>query len=825
MGKGVIGRIRFACIPMFFSVFFYSCTSFDSPPKPSRNLQIGEETEVARQTVSPSGGSILVDSPGSEVDGMKIEVPAGSYTTSRTFRITTAPITSHNLGEYFVPVTPVIQIENGGGYTKKLMKVTIPVTVPDGEIAVGFLYHEISGTLEGLNVVRESAGSITVATRHFMSETEIRRGWDDNLKGAPLAMNVSANLIICSVKESILESKPIISSGFTPGVDDWEFINYGSYLEPGGHCAGQSVTAMWYYFEKKLAGEAVLYHRFDSLNKRETPQFMWMDNRLGYRFASVIQNDFKFDGWFDRLDTLTKYPELVFNSFAASMLVTGEPQLVLICSSKDSTGHAMIVYKVDYAGGDLYIADPNYPNNHDNSGTAVNRMIKFRNGNFLPYETGLVAGADSKSMDRIGYFAKTAYIDWSQIGKRYNEAVAGTIGNTGTATFPAYTLWVKDDTEKEMENNLVIDSDSLKCRVECPTAEVTIKEGGRSFLDFQMFNKEGDRVDYEYEGLKTVKYTLLNPGLNTIGFYVAGPRNKDVNSPAYIDFKWVNVYNSKLSISPNPIKGEPGKNIEITAVNSGSGPQKARYEWNFGDKTSVVKVKNKNTVTHKFSKEGTYTVKVELYDDATNSLYGVATAPANIVAAGTGLMVDLTKCKYILVLLQAKAVSDNDRFGIMSPQMWNYDGVYDANKVIPENELVWSGTTFTANYSYDYGYGPIKGSITGELSSNGRMIKTLTASQTFERSTDNMGGSYSGEGSEMEELSIVNLPYYSSNSKDKEYEFKNEGPSVQSNVLIAKHTYQFIFSDQSETWVNIQSILYNSTEPEPLLMVSFSETY
>jgi len=44
---------------------------------------------------------------------------------------------------------------------------------------------------------------------------------------------------ICSLKD--------IDSGFRPGIDDWEFTNYGSYITPDGECEGQSLTALWYY--------------------------------------------------------------------------------------------------------------------------------------------------------------------------------------------------------------------------------------------------------------------------------------------------------------------------------------------------------------------------------------------------------------------------------------------------------------------------------------------------------------------------------------------------------------------------------------------------
>ncbi|MBN1925399.1 MAG: hypothetical protein JW798_06165, partial [Prolixibacteraceae bacterium] len=318
-------------------VFVLSCTSFDPEPKPSRNLEIGEEVEVASQTIPSGGGTVVVNAPGSEIDGMEIDVPPGSYAASRTFKISTAPITSDKLGANFNPLTPLIQIENGGGYADSVMTVILPITLPEGEFPVGFFYNEISGSLEGLPLLSYTPTSVTVLTRHFMSESAIRSEWDD-LKGEPLSLNTSVNMLIASVKESVLKGKPVISSGFNPGTDDWEFTNLGSYISPEGHCAGQSMAALWYYYEKKRNGEPALFHRFDLLNDKLKPSFMWEDNPLGYRFSSVIQKDFNFDGWINSLWMQSFIPELTFKTFAASILVTGEPQSVLIRNSQGQGG-------------------------------------------------------------------------------------------------------------------------------------------------------------------------------------------------------------------------------------------------------------------------------------------------------------------------------------------------------------------------------------------------------------------------------------------------------------------------------------------------------
>jgi len=68
-----------------------------------------------------------------------------------------------------------------------------------------------------MNTVAQDAGSITLATRHF------------------------SKFFISAIDLNLLDQD--IDSGYQPGVDDWQFVNNGSFIEKGGHCAGQSVSS------------------------------------------------------------------------------------------------------------------------------------------------------------------------------------------------------------------------------------------------------------------------------------------------------------------------------------------------------------------------------------------------------------------------------------------------------------------------------------------------------------------------------------------------------------------------------------------------------
>jgi hypothetical protein len=806
--------IRLNVLAAWLILLFGSCESFNfNKNAPSKNILIDQEIEVASQSIPASGGILTVDDATSTINGMTIKVLANSYSSPKTFTITTADIADHKLGDYFNPITPLIQIDNGGGYSATPMEVTIPITLPEGHFAMGFIYDEMTGRLEGMPVLKLSSNSITVTTMHFMSSSAISNEIE---KSAPVARNASVNMVIASIAESAMKNQTIISSGFKPGVDDWEYVNYGSYISPGGHCAGQSMTAMWYYYEKKLAGETSLYHAFDKNNNKEKPAFQWQDNPRGYRFSSVIQEDFNFNGWINNLQIQSFIPSLVFKAFAASMLITGEPQLVLIRNSQGKGGHAMIVYKVNFNEGKLYIADPNYPNNrkHD-TGVESIRTIDLVNGVLKAYETGLSAGANSITMDQIGYFAKTTYINWGQIGKRWAEFTNGTIGTVAPNAFPAYKIIVKGDVDTELKNKQSFEKDTLKLVVESPTAELSYSVNGKKLIGHYVFDEQGNKVNiWKGSGLNHV---ALKPGLNRLGFYIYGFReghkvpNTNNYSEQFVDYQWFDVYYSKLKIDPNPIAGEPKTDIKITARSGGTAPRDAKYVWDFGDGSKAVTVKNDSTVIHKFLKKGDFEVNVKLYDNATGTLVGEALAEANI---RDGILGRLQKCKWVGLVFSADIKSNNEIISFSSVDVDN-EPPFQSTVKCP---LVWNGTKFSSNYAYSYSTLDgtkitYSGVIQGETSAEGLVVKTISGTYDATYSTGDVWS---------KKLAFSDVPYDPTYQYD-EYNprFILEGSKSQTHVSTVKCTWNSKDSDGKAFSLTITGVDYASTRKQPYMHVSF----
>ena len=323
------------------------------PPFITGDISVGTVVQAVSQSVDTSGGYVAYSNEGNTLDGFVINVPANSYSDGLTFNVSYAPITSHTFGADINPISPMIYVDNGVDFSSQVMYVRVPVTVPDGYFAMGFIYDVQTGQLEGMPLVSTDSDSITIGTCHF------------------------SNFFISMILGASL--KPDIDSEFRPGVDDWEFTNYGSYITRGGECEGQSLTALWYFCTQPDGNDLCLYGRYDNNGNQPTTPNLWQDDSLGYRLCSVIQTDIgtteNFDSFWDVMNgktvklvnnkwALVDVPglsdETQWNLFAYSIQVTGEPQLVGLFSDAGD-GHAMICYRINQ--GNLYVADPNYPGN------------------------------------------------------------------------------------------------------------------------------------------------------------------------------------------------------------------------------------------------------------------------------------------------------------------------------------------------------------------------------------------------------------------------------------------------------------------------------
>lgn len=595
-------RVSFVTM-MFVALLFVGCPESNNPITPGENkLELGTETQL-NQTQQNAGTIITINKPGNPLTGMTITIPTGAYTNTRPFTVTSFEIKSHKFGSYVNPITPLIRVSSSGGYANGIYEIKIPITLSQGEIPLVFIYDEQTGKLEALPVQDFTSTSVTALTRHFATSVIHNQGINRTLPQIQAETEYSS-LFVSSLKESVINSTPVISSGYKPGKDDWEFVNNGSYIAVGGHCAGQNMAAMWYYYEKKTTSGQLYNKLSDNPN-------LWEDNSRGYRFCSTIHDDLEWDGkvvqYFDKyLDKDQSKDRLKWYMLAGAMLVTGEPQGIGIYRIKGTRadgstiwgGHDLICYQVATSEGKLFISDPNRPNNP--------QTIKFSNSKFEPYIAQENGHAASNPYPFVTYYAKTAYIDWKKIALRWKEVEIGTIGND---KFPAYTTWVKSKNETILSDGYSVDNDTLLLYTDCPTVEWGWNVDGKRRIITSVYNEDGVKVQTD-EGSGLYK-VILKPGANKLGILIEGKKGTD-KIEAFIDFKWITINKVKVQLSPEKLDGVTETEYTWT-LDSITNGMKYYIKWNFGDKTTEVRTDNVNKAYHTYRDEGTYQIIATLY--------------------------------------------------------------------------------------------------------------------------------------------------------------------------------------------------------------------
>jgi hypothetical protein len=725
-------------------IILLSCNSGSNPVdnddnKPgSGNISVGTTVSVITQDVNPAGGTVKVVSSGSPINGLEITVPVNSYSDSRSFNISYAPIQSHTFGANFNPISPMIMIKNGGGYAADMMTIKVPIKKAADEFAMGFMYNESTGRLEGLPILALSDSSVTIGTRHFAASAGTV---GKSLFKTQDAVSVG-NVIIASIKESLLSGQNVISTGFKPGVDDWEFVNYGSYVAPGGHCAGQSISAMWYYYEKKLSGATKLYHTFDKYFVQGTNgDVLWMDNVNGYRFASMVQKNIDWDGTlyniFEKVEQTKAHQYLSWKAFALSMLVTGEPQFVGLTSNKG--GHAIIAHKISLSENKLYVTDPNYPGQE--------RTISFNGTSFDAYSTKQNQDEiNTNSYWGVGYYSKTCMIDWDKIASLYSEFTKGTVGSSN---FPSYDLLVKGTTPTALTDNMVIYSDTLKvyCRSTAAAEWLTSTDHLQGVAVYDNTGKFlGEQAGSGSN--KGIAEIPLKAGKNLLGFYVRCGNNGKLR---YVDFKWITVNANILSItSISPTSGEAGTTLTIKGTAFKPTQGNSYVEFN-GLATTSVSSWNDTLITLRVPQNAsTGDVTVVVDGKRSNGIKFTSTTPISLNG--------LDQTTKVQVVIDGETILGTQT-NITSVSIANTDGFASVGyTAYSECKMTWSGTTFKikgvhvrSTYQRDSVY------ISGVVSADGKTILSVDAAYRY-YSLSSSDGSIEDE--ESYSFTFTNIPLY-----------------------------------------------------------------
>jgi hypothetical protein len=469
----------------------------------------GEAVDLATGSVGPGGGSIVVSKPGDPLDGLRIEVPDGAYSEEINFKISYRGITAAELGAETTVSSPMILIDNGGVFADRHVMIAIPVEVGEGDFVMPFYYDEATGELDGILPIGMEGGEVKAVLRHF------------------------SDLFVITTPKAVLD-RASISTSFAHGVDNWQFVNHGTFPEPGGHCSGQSLTAMLYH---QMFQDKGLYGLYDNYNNtfHATPG-LDRDDRLGLRLATVAQrvhvwnNSESLQYWWDLQNNY--YDEITYYAFAQTMRTTREPQYVSLGETGHGDGHAIIAYK-KYKDR-FYVSDPNFPEPSANRAIVYNRTSR----KFQTYHSGATRDSSDTFFTEIEYLDKYSMLSMAAFNKLWAQFEAGTIGDD---IFPKYALVGLNKMEGgQLATTKKINAAYYKVDGELIYLQFVPQDGfSHQTTIYEM--DEGGLVEID-EVTDQVIILPMYPGKETVfGFVFKGKVGEDYE---WIDARWIHFIRS-----------------------------------------------------------------------------------------------------------------------------------------------------------------------------------------------------------------------------------------------------------------------------------------
>ncbi|MFA6483763.1 MAG: PKD domain-containing protein, partial [Bacteroidales bacterium] len=527
-------------------------------------------------------------------------------------------------------------------------------------------------------------------------------------------------IIVGSVLESLTSGNLQISAGFDVGTDDWEFPNYGSYLTPAGQCVGQSCLAIWYYnYCKKALGSA--FHKYDTNLSNNRPDEYWFDNPKAFRFSVVIHRDIeesnRLDGWETLMEKQMSHPGIIWKSVLVQMIIRNSPQLLFLRENATGLAHAVICYKVDLKEKKLYVADPNFPGD-------ATRTIPYTETSIGPYTSRSSASSTRDIVfNQVCYIQISNALDGNEMRLRWSEFENGTIGND---KFPKYKLFAGNIGGTEVTDRMLVNNAEFKVVCKSEDCEAYINGTDRLQKIF-IVNSDGvsiGQADFASHGIATC---TLQPADNKIGIYVTGLRAN--GQEYYVDFKWftINLGEVRLTITPDPLQAIADKPCSFIVEVKGTLPASYKLVWNFGDNTGDISSGTSRLVEHTFTKEGSYDITCTLYDNANSSLVARTTSKATIISTFVSELLDT---KYLFVTLNADMRSDEG----ISLNPITIDMEY---KHYNNQKIKWNGMEFSLDFKYELSGTSadpvvVTGSLSGNVSADGKILESLTAIQRKE---------------------------------------------------------------------------------------------
>lgn len=584
---------------------------------------------VDQVAMGQGGGTVRVTKAASPLRGLTISVPTGAYPGATTWSVAEMREVRPVLPGRVRQVGPTIRIGNGQAVAAIPFTMAIPIRVAADSGVAAFLRDPASGTLELLPVVARTDTSLIVITRHVngaemaLPQTASLRArstvWSRAKAAiASLAAGSSASAAgeveIITVAAQLVDLLAEIRGDYRPGIDDWEFANRGSFLTPGGYCAGSTISSLYYSYARR-ATQGSLFGRYDEMDSFES------DNARGIRLASVVQRKVRWDEVLGQLIAGTVqsaaasaggtaggsgWATLQAQTLALAMLTTGRAQLLGIYRPGWQDGHSIVTQGV--VQGSIFVSDPNEP--------GVERTLAFDATGFTPFPFSANADLPSDIYTDVFVMGMSAMVPVADLRGAWDQFDAETIGDVEFPTIYAEYRDPVNDRWRPVSGELRTASTSLIVRTRCsncPTLRAPPANPADRVLTL-LIDDMGKQIAADPEDTDEGATATVATGTSRIAIrhdaYPVGGNGY----PFFVDFSWLNVNRVPFQLLRSRFQAIVGQEVTWSVNNGGLGGPGSTYRWKFGSQAPVVTPLNVTSVTHRFTTRGVNNVSVELLD-------------------------------------------------------------------------------------------------------------------------------------------------------------------------------------------------------------------
>lgn len=616
------------------------------------DLVLAESTDVMAQTIGVQGGELEVKDAQSPLNGFKISVPAGAYSSAVSFSVSAAEVVKHSFGNEYKVLSPLISIEGPSGYINKLARIEVPIALPEDYFAAAVFFNK-DGKHDLLPMISLSPNKIVTATNSFGS------------------MSVAGNSRVASLQEALyivilaINRRDLLNgtfhSGFKPEFDAWPFTNYGSVLTFDGYCSGAATSSLWYFMNKKKGNSEALFTNKLGQGKNAPPELapkkLENSNVNGIKYVSIIQELTGKLGQ-ELIEEMSNFKEenraiRDLNTVLFSALYFKMVKVPLLLGLKktswlgfwESGGHMVsIIGKND---GNLLISDPNFP--------GETRYLKYGVLGLENYFSGKTRDHSSQ------YDILFALPPWLFDKGLVNEGLWPLFENGSIGLdpgFPRYSFSVSG--VKNGGQGVMLTSEGINYIISPFT--ISPQKTPSGIARIRLYNEAGDSIP------KSTGYYALPVGKHKIGIETYElVKNKNDNQDAakefrWADFQWFDIeivkdnYPNCQITTPEGLSvdkaGEVDKQYTFSLGSNCSLPAKTLFFWDFGDGTTTEAVDNP-IARHTFTKSGDFTVKLRLLPDGA----------ADYIIRETKVRIgqpDNTSPEYFTYKMNGVAFSDSD---------------------------------------------------------------------------------------------------------------------------------------------------------------------